>query len=251
METLAYLYAAQEYEHPEEKELNLKWANPAALTLLSIVCSTGMVSFANAAQAATTFRGDTGANVTRLQDLLRNAGYFPAATTGFFDDFTEAAVQDFQQSRGLAVDGIAGYETLEALESFVSPSKSTAPANPSDSRTTFSNNSFAPKFFSGNSLLSVRFDKFTLFGSPNNNQPAPGSVDKETLGFGDSGPRVEQLQDLLRRAGYFPGPSTGYFGAPTRQSLELFQQENGLPVDGFARQASLTALENAPAAGTN
>ncbi|NJR40444.1 MAG: peptidoglycan-binding protein [Leptolyngbyaceae cyanobacterium CSU_1_4] len=120
METFAYLHAAQEYEYPEEKEMSLNWVNPAALTLISIACSMGG-NFAGAAHALTIFRGDSGAEVIRLQDLLRNAGYFPSASTGFFGEFTEAAVHDFQRSKGLEVDGVAGYHTLKALASSVKP----------------------------------------------------------------------------------------------------------------------------------
>jgi len=215
METFAYLHAAQEYEYPEEKEINLKWVNPAALTLLGIACSTWEVNLASVAHAATASRGDSGADVTRLQDLLRNAGYFPTAPTGFFGAFTEAAVHDFQKAKGLAVDGVAGYHTFKILETPVTP---VAPAP------------IAP-------------------GTPVT-PTVPGSgVGTAALGFGDSGLRVTQLQDLLRRAGYFTGPSTGFFGALTRDSVKRFQQANRLPVDAFVGQATLAALGSAPAAG--
>ncbi len=225
METFAYLHAAQEYEHPEEKEINLKWANPAALTLLGIVCSTSAVNFASAAQAATIWRGDTGANVTRLQDLLRNAGYFPAATTGFFGDFTEAAVQDFQQAQGLEVDGVAGFHTFQALENSGTSTNPIIPINP-----------IAP------------ITPITPIAPITPINPGPGGVGSTDLGFGDSGASVTQLQNLLRRAGYFPGPSTGYFGTITRNSVKRFQEANRLPADGFVGRSTFIAIENAPAA---
>jgi peptidoglycan hydrolase-like protein with peptidoglycan-binding domain len=218
METFAYLHAAQEYEYPEEKEINLNWVNPAALTLLA--CSTCLFNFAGAAQAVTVLRGDSGAEVTHLQDLLRNAGYFPGASTGFFGEFTEAAVHDFQQSKGLAVDGVAGYYTLKALQIPVTPVAPVTPVTPAPSVTPDTSVPLIPK---------------------------PGSA---TLGFGDSGAGVTRLQDLLRRAGYLTGPSTGFFGAVTRESLKLFQRANRLPVDGFAGQATLATLESLPAATT-
>ncbi|WP_088890811.1 peptidoglycan-binding domain-containing protein [Leptolyngbya ohadii] len=68
-------------------------------------------------------RGDVGPEVTRVQDLLRSAGYFHAASTGFFATLTEEGVKAFQRDRGLGVDGIVGEETLTALQGFrpVSP----------------------------------------------------------------------------------------------------------------------------------
>lgn len=229
METFAYLHAAQEYEYPEQKEINLNWANPAALTLMGIVCSTGVVNFTSAVQAATIWRGDAGANVVRLQELLRNAGYFPAPTTGFFGDFTETAVQDFQHAKGLEVDGIAGFHTFQALENVTAPIVPIAPPVPPIIKPIVP---IAPPIPPIITPIA----------------PGPGGVGSTALGFGDSGSSVTQVQDLLRRAGYFPGPSTGYFGAATRNSVERFQAANRLPVDGFVGRATFIALENAPAA---
>jgi len=52
--------------------------------------------------------------VTQLQNLLRNKGYNIAAD-GIFGPKTEAAVKQFQASRGLVVDGIVGPKTWAAL----------------------------------------------------------------------------------------------------------------------------------------
>jgi peptidoglycan hydrolase-like protein with peptidoglycan-binding domain len=74
-------------------------------------------------------RGDSGSEVTRIQNLLRSAGYFDAASTGFYATLTEAGVKAFQRERGLPVDGIVGEETLTALQGYrpVSPTPSPAP----------------------------------------------------------------------------------------------------------------------------
>ncbi|NJO41985.1 MAG: peptidoglycan-binding protein [Cyanobacteria bacterium CRU_2_1] len=63
-------------------------------------------------------RGDTGAEVVYIQDLLREAGYFNATSTGFYATLTEAGVKAFQRDAGLGIDGIVGAETLAALEGF-------------------------------------------------------------------------------------------------------------------------------------
>lgn len=74
-------------------------------------------SFANAPGAATgSLRpGARGPEVRALQDQLRAAGFDPGRTDGVFGPRTERAVRDFQQSRGLQVDGIAGRRTFAAL----------------------------------------------------------------------------------------------------------------------------------------
>jgi hypothetical protein len=60
-------------------------------------------------------RGHTGADVRRLQELLARAGFDPGAVDGIFGPATDGAVRRFQQSRGLAVDGLAGPDTMRAL----------------------------------------------------------------------------------------------------------------------------------------
>lgn len=59
-------------------------------------------------------QGDFGAAVTKLQQLL-NAKGANIAVDGDFGDATRAAVVQFQQQSGLAVDGIVGLQTWQAL----------------------------------------------------------------------------------------------------------------------------------------
>lgn len=58
--------------------------------------------------------GNTGSEVTALQHLLTAAGNATTAD-GDFGPATEAAVENFQSSQGLTVDGIAGTQTWTAL----------------------------------------------------------------------------------------------------------------------------------------
>jgi peptidoglycan hydrolase-like protein with peptidoglycan-binding domain len=52
--------------------------------------------------------------VRTLQQLLQARGY-DVAVDGIFGPITEGAVKDFQQSKGLAVDGIMGPQTWPKL----------------------------------------------------------------------------------------------------------------------------------------
>jgi cytoskeletal protein RodZ len=60
--------------------------------------------------------GDSGDNVVALQEALAQAGYDPGAVDGDYGPATSQAVAAFQTAEGLTVDGIAGPETLAALE---------------------------------------------------------------------------------------------------------------------------------------
>ncbi len=68
------------------------------------------------ATPVTVRRGDSGAEVKQLQQLLISKGYEPGAVDGIFGPKTESAVKAFQTAAGLAVDGIAGPKTWAALQ---------------------------------------------------------------------------------------------------------------------------------------
>lgn len=59
--------------------------------------------------------GSNGADVARLQDLLRANGHDPGRSDGKFGPRTLAAVKAFQLANGLPVDGVAGPSTWSAL----------------------------------------------------------------------------------------------------------------------------------------
>ena len=69
----------------------------------------------------------------------------------------------------------------------------------------------------------------------------PNSAYK-TVKVGDRGEDVLQLQRRLTELGYYTGEVDGAFGNQTRRSVERFQYQNGLSVDGIAGKRTLTVL---------
>lgn len=60
--------------------------------------------------------GERDAKVSEIQQQLDVAGFaIPARKDGVFDEATQEAVRQFQQAKGLKVDGIVGPQTLAAL----------------------------------------------------------------------------------------------------------------------------------------
>ncbi|MGB5532914.1 MAG: peptidoglycan-binding domain-containing protein, partial [Acidimicrobiia bacterium] len=59
--------------------------------------------------------GDRGSVVQRVQQLLASAGYSPGPADGIFGSKTERAVKEFQDAKGLRVDGLVGANTMKAL----------------------------------------------------------------------------------------------------------------------------------------
>ena len=58
---------------------------------------------------------DEGEEVRALQEALATAGFSAGEADGVYGDATVAAVAAFQRSAGLAEDGVAGAETIAAL----------------------------------------------------------------------------------------------------------------------------------------
>ena len=76
---------------------------------------------------ATLKRGSTGSEVRELQTLLNNNGA-KLSVDGKFGPKTQAAVQNYQKSNGLTVDGIVGDNTWGALRGTTSSQTTTTPA---------------------------------------------------------------------------------------------------------------------------
>ena len=68
-------------------------------------------------------RGDT---VRKIQQRLKNWGYYKGSVDGIYGAQTRRAVISFQRKNGLAADGIAGNKTLQAIGISVSSSNSSS-----------------------------------------------------------------------------------------------------------------------------
>jgi peptidoglycan hydrolase-like protein with peptidoglycan-binding domain len=144
-------------------------------------------------------RGSRGSAVTQLQNRLRAAGFFNGPVTGYYGELTEAAVRNFQRSRGLSVNGIVGPTTLAALQG-------TSPGNP----------------------------------------PIATQLRR-----GSSGLAVNQLQNQLRATGLYKGPITGYYGQLTEAAVRDFQRSRSLSVNGIVGPTTLAALQGISPGGNS
>jgi g-D-glutamyl-meso-diaminopimelate peptidase len=64
-----------------------------------------------------------------------------------------------------------------------------------------------------------------------------------TLRYGMSGTDVMEMQAMLRKIGYNPGPIDGVFGAQTRNAVQRFQRRFGLVPDGIVGPATWRVME--------
>lgn len=80
-------------------------------------------------EAVTTLKpGDQGPDVTKLQTMLKQLGYYDGSVDGLYSPTTETAVSKFQQALGLEADGVAGAVTLDALQEAQATRAKTSPA---------------------------------------------------------------------------------------------------------------------------
>lgn len=146
--------------------------------------------------------GSTGSDVKNLQTRLKELGYYTGSVTGTFGDATKAAVTAFQERNGLWVDGVAGEDTQRMLYS-----------------------SAALPFYG---MVAVT--------------PVPQQTSYQTLKKGSSGAEVSSLQTRLAELYYYTGTATGIYDETTELAVKVFQQRNGLTVDGVAGTDTQRAL---------
>ena len=167
---------------------------------------------------ATLRRGARGEEAEALQQQLKALGYYDGPLDGDFGPGTEAAVKAFQQAQGMAVDGVAGPNTLAALGAAGTkpPAATAPPAVPEP----------AP--------------------APPSPQPLP-EAPARVFRNGSRGAEVRKIQEQLAGLGFYRGPLDGDFGPGTEAAVKAFQQAQGMAVDGVAGPNTLAALG---AAGT-
>ena len=140
--------------------------------------------------------GDTGSDVSALQQFLIANGFLHAASpTGYFGLGTQAALAAWQGSQGLPATGFFG----------------------SLSRTRIGSGSVATT------------TTVAVPASPAPTPSASGASLSENLGPGSSGSEVILLQQTLFTDGDYPQDLiTGYYGSLTEKAVEAFQEKYGI-----------------------
>lgn len=143
--------------------------------------------------------GARGPAVRALQERLIAAGFACGAADGVFGKRTGMALRDYQRSRALDVDGVAGLQTWTAL-------LTDQPPTPED-----------------RSPVKVT------------TRPAKKASDAKvpaTCKRRSTGKAVTRLQARLNELGFDCGSADGRFGARTESAVKLFQSARGLKADG-------------------
>lgn len=172
-----------------------------------------MGSQAQALKSTTLAFGSRGTEVTQLQTMLKQLGFYSSTVDGKFGRGTETAVKAYQQSRGLKTDGKAGLQTRARLEAETGASSSSS-------------------------------------SSTSSSTSSSSTVSSGTLIRGSTGSSVSQLQTALKTLGYYTGAVDGNFGSGTLSAVLAFQKASGLKADGKAGTQTQAKLYSQAASGT-
>lgn len=99
--------------------------------VLVLTFVTTLVMQNNEVQALSKY-GSRGTEVRTIQEKLKRWGYYTGNVDGIYGSLTVSAVKRFQRKNGLAVDGIAGTNTLNAMGIMQSSSSGSSSSNSSN-----------------------------------------------------------------------------------------------------------------------
>lgn len=103
------------------KYLNNKWFIIGLLVFITMIFTVILLNKNDEVEALSKY-GSRGSEVTQIQTKLKRWGYYKGNIDGIYGKQTLEAVKYFQRKNGLAVDGIAGSNTLRAMGIYTSSS---------------------------------------------------------------------------------------------------------------------------------
>jgi peptidoglycan hydrolase-like protein with peptidoglycan-binding domain len=215
--------------------------------------------------------------IANLQELLQKRGFYNGAVDGIMGDQTRTAIIAAQKSYGLTADGIAGPQTISALESGSSTVTKSESATASESATDKDiaalQQLLAKRGFYQGAVDGIRgkqtdaaiaaaqkaygltvdgiagsqtiaaLEKDAKVATPaatNTNQAAKN--DQPVKDNTDN--NITNLQNLLTDRGFYNGPISGILGARTKDAIVAAQKAYGLTADGIAGSRTISALES-------
>ncbi|WP_445627814.1 peptidoglycan-binding protein [Nostoc sp. DSM 114167] len=202
-------------------------------------------------QYPTLSQGKTGAAVTRLQQRLRQLGYFNTNPTGNFGRITKDAVIAFQRSYRITANGIVNRQTWNALMgTSVTPGRSSLSTQQvKELQVRLRQLGYLNADATGNVGPMTR--EAVIAFQRNNGLPVDGIANAQVLDsvrrvstgsiqqpgrnyltVGDRGENVRLVQERLAQLGFSNTNPDGLFNDYTRQSVIAFQQYSRISSTG-------------------
>jgi|GEM_PF-904010 len=190
--------------------------------------------------------------VVTLQKLLKAEGYNPGPVNGYFMYMTKRAVINFQEDNNLEETGDVDTETWNLLKSKAGQIDTPQNDNTNDNSGNSNNNNN-----NDNNNNNGNNDNNDNSQSPDNGQSQDdkknengnsgsetGDSSKVIMEYREHGAQVKELQLRLKKAGYRPGSTSGYYAYMTRRAVALFQRDNDLNITGTVDEVTWNLLKS-------
>ncbi len=171
--------------------------------------------------------GDSGDDVTRLQEALSQLGYYNGKQSGNYLEGTTAAIEAFQLQNGLTATGAADVATQRLLFSASALAKDAVAATP------------APDGGLGD------INDVVMAADGSGGGVTADAEYTAKLKRGAKGEQVKLVQQRLVELGYFAGPVSGNYMNQTVEAVKRFQENNGLKADGVTGEDTWGVLFDA------
>ena len=209
--------------------------------------------------------GDRHSAVVNLQSRLMELGFMDSdEPTDYYGTQTERAVKIFQRQNKLAIDGIVGSATYDAI---MDPSAKYYAAQKGDEGDDISQlqvRLYELGYLASSDLVTGNFGDSTeaavLKLQEVNGLEADGKVGQKTmnllysdeikanfLAYGEKSEVVLAAQERLKALGYLMTVPDGTFGGDTATAIKQFQSRNDLIVDGYLGPSTRDVLNSSSA----
>ncbi len=195
-------------------------------------------------------QGSSGYEVLKLQERLKELGYFNEPTTLYFGPVTEAALVEFQTNAGLTPDGVYNDATRSVLTADNAPGKFddqdellTVNSDENVTIPTGDDNDSDSDDKNSQSTPETQFSETTDTDSNENKKSLEMSSSNELIfTYGDVDDGISNIQYILIKLGFYQDEMTGIYDEKTFNAVELFQLDNSLPATGSVDEKTLDAL---------
>lgn len=200
--------------------------------------------------------------VKDLQQRLMDLGYMdPDEPTTYYGDATSLAVQYFQRQAGMAMDGICGVDTWDAIMSESAPHYALKLGFQGNDVTHAQYRLYNLGYLYNASDINGTYDETTMnavkklqetngltadgiYGTSTYNLLYSDEVKANVVALGEQSDLVKKYQQILINLGYLEGEADGNFGLGTQNAIKAFQSRNDQVVDGYLGPDTRTAMES-------
>ena len=200
--------------------------------------------------------------VRDLQQRLMDLGYMdPDEPTTYYGEATSLAVQYFQRQAGIAMDGICGVGTWDAIMSDSAPHYALQLGFQGNDVTHAQYRLYNLGYLYNASDINGTYDQTTMdavkklqetnglavdgiYGTSTYNLLYSDEVKANVVALGEQSDLVKKYQQILINLGYLDGEADGNFGLGTQNAIKAFQSRNDQVVDGYLGPDTRAALDD-------